>query len=129
MSASPILLVEDDPDIQELLRLFLELEGFRVNSATNGLEALDYLKEGNPACVILLDLMMPIMNGYEFLNEFYSDSSKKFGEIPIIVISAATDIEPVARKRGIPFVKKPIDLDVLLTTIGGSCSATATPEL
>lgn len=120
MSAPIILLVEDDPDIQESLRLFLELEGFTVESAHNGAEAFAYLLAKRPASVILLDLMMPIMNGYEFLEKaqaFGTPEAESVCGIPIVVLSAATDLERVARERDVRFVKKPIDLDRLLEVI------------
>lgn len=118
----PILLVEDDPDIQENLCLFLELEGYRVQSAFNGQQALDYLRAAQPASLILLDLMMPVMDGYEFLDAFFAHQPKAFGGFPLIVISAVPEVARIARERGLSFIKKPIDLEKLLTEIGSRCA-------
>lgn len=117
LNTRPILLIEDDPDIQGLLRLFLEGEGFSVQSAYNGLEALEYLKAGKKASAILLDLMMPVMDGYEFLEEMSSESYQSFRDIPVIVLSAAADIEKAAQVQALEFVRKPIQLDQLLQAL------------
>lgn len=112
-----ILLVEDDIDIQDNLRLFLEMENFEVESVTNGKLALELMqKEGRPR-LILLDLMMPIMNGYEMLAEMKKINLFKDNPSPIILLSAATDIEETARLQVTKFIRKPIALDKLLLTI------------
>lgn len=112
-----ILLVEDDIDIQDNLRLFLEMENFEVESVTNGKQALELMqKEGRPR-LILLDLMMPIMNGYEMLAEMKKINLFKDNPSPIILLSAATDIEETARLQVTKFIRKPIALDKLLLTI------------
>lgn len=112
-----ILLIEDDIDIQDNLRLFLEMENFEVESVTNGKQALELMqKEGRPR-LILLDLMMPIMNGYEMLAEMKKINLFKDNPSPIILLSAATDIEETARLQVTKFIRKPIALDKLLLTI------------
>lgn len=112
-----ILLVEDDLDIQDNLKAFLEMENFDVTSVTNGKQAIELLqKEGKPS-LILLDLMMPIMNGYEMLAEMKKCDLYQKNPIPIILLSAATDIEETARSQVVKFVRKPILLDQLLLTI------------
>ena len=113
-----ILLVEDDVDIQENLRTYLELEGFSVDSAFNGKEAFAFLEKmesGKEPSVILLDLMMPVMTGYEFLGKIRLENS--FPSIPIIVLSAAPDLEQAARARVARFIRKPFTLESLVTTI------------
>ena len=117
MTSDPILIVEDDKDIQENLKLFLELEGYAVHGVFNGQEALDYLRAENPARLILLDLMMPVMSGYEFLNYFKAPESIQFSHTPIVLLSASNDLEKTAQAAQIKFVKKPIDLDILMSTI------------
>ena len=121
MSTNPILLVEDDPDIQENLKLFLELEGYQVQTASNGQEALTYLQAKNPALLILLDLMMPVMNGYEFLEKFHEEKTKSLEDIPIILVSAANNVEQTAKKYQLPYVEKPINLELLLEKINSFC--------
>ena len=70
-----ILVVDDDPDIRDSLREVLEDEGYEVACVGNGREALDHLKTANPRpCVILLDLMMPVMDGWQFRKEQKQDA-------------------------------------------------------
>ncbi|MES2802095.1 MAG: response regulator [Bdellovibrionota bacterium] len=112
-----ILLIEDDIDIQDNLKAFLEMENFEVEAADNGKQAIELLqKEGRPR-LILLDLMMPIMNGYEMLAEMKKQNLFQDQPIPIILLSAATDIEETAREQVVKFIRKPIALDKLLLTI------------
>lgn len=112
-----ILLIEDDVDIQDNLKAFLEMENFEVAAVANGKQAIELMqKEGKPS-LILLDLMMPIMNGYEMLAEMKKRNLFQNNPVPIILLSAATDIEETARDQVVKFVRKPIALDKLLTTI------------
>lgn len=112
-----ILLVEDDIDIQDNLKAFLEMENFEVASVANGKQAIDLMqKEGRPR-LILLDLMMPVMNGYEMLAEIKKTELFKENPVSVILLSAATDIEETARQQVATFIRKPIALDKLLMTI------------
>lgn len=77
-----ILVVEDDEDIVELLRLYLENEGFKIHTAKNGVEALSILRKYTFDLAVI-DIMMPIMNGYELVKEV-----RNFSNIPIIILSA-----------------------------------------
>jgi two-component system, chemotaxis family, chemotaxis protein CheY len=109
----PVLVVEDDKGIREVLQMALELDGYEVVSAKNGQEALDYLDKGRLPQLILLDLMMPVMNGWEFLERV--DESPAYKKLPVIIVSAycekARDLKCVA------FYEKPMDLDSLLSQI------------
>jgi DNA-binding response OmpR family regulator len=80
-----ILLVEDDPEQRNLLRAVLEAKGFRVDEAENGKKGLDKISK-NPPDVILLDLMMPEMDGFEFLNKLRANP--EWASMPVIVVSA-----------------------------------------
>lgn len=112
-----VLVVEDDRDIRESLKLVLEMEGFHVSAATNGREALDMLERLDRPCVILLDLMMPVMNGWEFLQHMQSDTV--IATIPVVVVSA---IAERARARPIAaYVKKPVDINVLIQLVERYC--------
>ena len=113
-----VLLIEDDQDIQENLKTYLEFEGFVVDSAFHGKEALAYLasmKEGAEPVVMLLDLMMPVMTGYEFLAKIQEQNS--YPSIPIIILSAAPDLDRAARARVARFIQKPFTLDHLVNAI------------
>jgi CheY-like chemotaxis protein len=85
--AASVMIVEDDRDTREMLGRFLELEGFDVRTAENGQKALEVLRSDGPTCVILLDLMMPVMNGWQFREAQASDP--RFSQIPVIVVTAA----------------------------------------
>ena len=113
-SAGLIMLIEDDQDIRETMVEVLEMENYSVVSATHGREALAILDGPSPLpSVILLDLMMPVMNGWEFLNE--RSTRPKLKDIPVIIVSAAGDKAKTAVCDA--FIKKPVELDVLFDTI------------
>ena len=83
--ASSILVVDDDPNLVRLMSKFLKLEGFAPVPAANGEEALTYLRGGGDASVILLDLRMPVMDGWAFRREQRRDPG--LADIPIVVLS------------------------------------------
>lgn len=113
-----ILIVEDDLDTREMLGRFLELEGYAVETASNGRQALDRLEEGARACVILLDLMMPVMDGWQFRREQVRNEA--LASIPVIVVSAAGR-ERLQQVRADGYLAKPVDLDELLHQIRQFC--------
>lgn len=117
MACKTILLVEDDDDIRSTLQEVLELEGYSVVPAAHGQEAFDRLDEIERPCLILLDLMMPVMNGWEFLEQ--QKKHAKFSSIPVLVVSAAGEKARTAPAQG--FVKKPIEVDGLLELIKKYC--------
>ena len=115
-----VLIVDDDFEIRETLGQILEDEGYAVAGAANGMEALSFLRADNHPCVILLDLMMPVMNGWQFATEQKRDPG--LAKIPVVVISAVGDAEQKARTLGaVEVLRKPIDLDQLLATVGRYC--------
>jgi CheY-like chemotaxis protein len=83
--ASSVLVVDDDPNLVRLMIKFLKLEGFAPVGAGNGEEALAYLRSGGDASVILLDLRMPVMDGWTFRREQRGDPG--LADIPIVVLS------------------------------------------
>lgn len=109
-----ILVIEDNIDIQESLKATLELEGYNVFTADNGKEAIDHLEKIPTPCLILLDLMMPVMNGWEFVEEF--QKIDKYSNIPIILLSAYSE-----RAKDIPLIKeifsKPMNFKILLERV------------
>ena len=113
-----VMVVEDDYAIRETLRELLEEEGYRVTQAANGAEALARLRdtEGRPS-LILLDLMMPVMDGWEFRSAIARDP--KLASIPVIVISADHSLDTkVAGMRVNGWLAKPFELGQLLDAIG-----------
>ena len=117
-SMAAVLLVEDNDDVREMMALALQLDGHAVRTAANGREALDLLKGGLSPCLILLDLMMPVMNGWELRTVLKQDP--ELCEIPIVVISAVT-AELAQRLHDTEYVPKPVDIDRLLEKVCGYC--------
>ena len=112
-----ILVVEDDRDIRDSVVEILEDEGYAVSDAGGGQEALDRLASG-PARpdLILLDLMMPGMNGFQFREEQLK--SEEYGQIPVVIITAdSTAQERVGPLQAAAFLRKPIKIQPLLNTI------------
>lgn len=111
-----ILFVEDDADIRDTLADVLEEDGYTVKSAGNGQEALDLLHGGLRPSLILLDLMMPIMNGWQFRAAQIKEPD--LAAIPVVVVSAGANIEQsAAGLAATGFVKKPVVLEQLLTAV------------
>jgi CheY-like chemotaxis protein len=81
-----VLVVDDDYSVQDAIKDVLEDEGYEVSLAANGLEALKELRRGGSPCVILLDLMMPVMNGWEFRREQLEDDG--LAAIPTVLLTA-----------------------------------------
>lgn len=110
-----ILVVEDDNSIRELLVEFLESEGYTVASAHNGLEGINFLKVSIPD-LILVDLMMPVMDGYAFRTEQLKHELWK--HIPTVVMSAEANAREKMKKFNVTaFLSKPVELDTILQTV------------
>lgn len=101
-----------------MLGRFLELEGFHVETAANGRQALERLGSGIGASVIVLDLMMPVMDGWQFRLEQIRDAS--LSHIPVIVVSAAGR-DRIEKIKAEAYLSKPVDLDELLERITQYC--------
>ena len=121
---SHVMVVEDDQDTREVVKVLLELDGNGVTEAVDGFEALDRirtLRRQNPKqpCVVVLDLMMPRCSGLEFRRHQLSDPA--IADIPVIVLSAVADqlalddLQPFAR------VAKPFDPEQLLEVVRRAC--------
>jgi CheY-like chemotaxis protein len=108
-----VLIVDDDVDIREILAETLVETGFEVTTACNGLEALAAVRrmKVRPA-VILLDLMMPVMDGYGFLEQRGSDPA--LASIPIAIVTAGHGIDRVRLGDDVPILCKPFDVPQLL---------------
>jgi len=119
---SGVLIVEDDPAIQATLADVLEDEGYSVSVARNGREALDALRARptSPPCLILLDLMMPNMNGAEFRSEQVKDET--LSAIPVILLTADRQSDRAREELNVAAaLRKPPDLDALLSLIRRYC--------
>ncbi len=120
MGARTIFIIEDDRDTREMLGKFLELEGYEVETAANGQQALERLAQGATACVIVLDLMMPVMDGWQFRRMQVEDA--RLAKIPTIIVSAAGH-ERMAHINADAYLAKPIDMDELLSRLSEFCPA------
>jgi two-component system chemotaxis response regulator CheY len=121
-----VLIVDDDPDTRELLQLTLSAEGYDVAFAANGREALNHLRSHAETCVILLDLMLPVMDGAHFRTAQLHDRSLAW--IPVFLMPGAPDADRRAREMGARLLlKKPLDLDEAQQALRsvGCCQARA----
>jgi two-component system chemotaxis response regulator CheY len=115
-----ILIVDDDPDIREALSQALEVEGYRVSTALNGRDAWEKLHSGPAPSLILLDLMMPIMNGAEFLVALRADAA--FRDLPVVLVSAFDSVAAAHAHQSQCHLAKPVDLDTLIETVARFCA-------
>jgi CheY-like chemotaxis protein len=119
------MVVEDDPSIREVVSQILQLEGYTVHCAENGKQALERLKELPYPVLILLDLMMPVMNGWQFLEARKKNSV--LAELPVVVVSAVGD---QARNAGATeVIRKPPDIDSLLEVVHHHCRPARLPAV
>ncbi|RZA04373.1 MAG: response regulator [Proteobacteria bacterium] len=112
-TSKTILVVEDDLDVRDVIKLALETEGYYVREADNGLDALTSLETGLVPDLILLDLDMPELNGQEFMNVL--GKSIALISIPILVVSAAATEDALFGARA--WIKKPLQLPELLAVV------------
>lgn len=113
----PILLVEDEPSLREILAHVLEQEGYRVVTAANGQEALQLVQREAPALVIT-DLMMPVLDGHELLERL----DILLPSTPVVVLSELERPRLRVRLNVIRVMRKPVTLDALLQVVGGVVS-------
>jgi len=108
-----VLVVEDDPATREALVVFLRHEGYPAESVNDGQQALARLRDKKPPSLVLLDLMLPVMDGFEFRVQQLQDP--QIAAIPVIVFSSGGDLgEKVARLRVDGCLTKPVDPEALL---------------
>jgi DNA-binding response OmpR family regulator len=119
-----ILVVDDDPDIREVLEALLEGEGFEVVTANNGEEGLEAIKKENPDMMIL-DLLMPVMDGFAVCKQLQDPRMSRWNGMPVLILTSVR--EEVSQRRyeletGLSlnvddYVEKPIDPDVVLDRV------------
>ena len=121
-----VLIVEDDPDVREMLASLLSLEGFYAIGAEDGLEALHLLRTvrhraPETPCLVLLDLKMPRLGGHEFRRAQLGDPI--VCSVPVAVMSGAVDLEARAQALGaVASVPKPIDVELLMDVVRKYCA-------
>ncbi len=122
MECPKIFVVEDDRSIREILVQILKLEVYGVESFDNGKKAIDRLYQTPEPCLILLDMMMSVMNGEEFMEHFHKLPATIL-PIPVFLVSATSN-KSESKKMGCKgFVKKPVDLDALLIIVKRFCES------
>jgi CheY-like chemotaxis protein len=122
MSKPSVLIVEDDVDVREALVFFLQGEGYDVVEAGHGAEALQRLQEDTGVGLILLDLMMPVMNGWEFRAAQTQDP--RLAAIPVVIITADHSAAKKAADAGAAgCLLKPVELTDLLGYVGRYCGS------
>ncbi|HYD48673.1 MAG TPA: response regulator [Terriglobales bacterium] len=123
-SAKPVLLVDDDTQVLESLAVLLELHGYPVATASDGEKALDLMRSGVHPCLIVLDLMMPNKDGYQFREEQTQDQA--IADIPVVVCSAILDVEGATEGLGAEhYLSKPVDISALLALVDKYCPTDA----
>ena len=111
-----VLVVEDDVGIREAIGSILEDEGYEVALAENGEHALELLSDLERPCLLLVDLIMPKMNGWELMKAL--SKNDRLATIPVVVMSAASRPACGEAQR---VMKKPIDLDIMLRIVREHC--------
>jgi CheY-like chemotaxis protein len=117
-NSTTILVVEDQSQVAFLIGAVLDKAGYSHNHVANGQEAIKLLKDGLKADLILLDIVMPVMDGYEVLDALKADET--FKDIPVVMLSGledATDVMKAVKKGALDYCTKPIDPDDLLSTL------------
>jgi two-component system, chemotaxis family, chemotaxis protein CheY len=118
-----VLVVDDDGDIRDALCLVLRHSGYKVLAATNGQEALSRLRADGPIHLILLDMMMPVMDGWGFRKS--QPEGPAFVQIPVVVLTGDGRASAKAAAIGAAgYLKKPVDLGDLLEVVAQHCGPT-----
>jgi CheY-like chemotaxis protein len=115
--ARKILLVEDDPHLRAQMTTLLEDEGYSVMAANNGADALLILWHQDPPDLVLLDLMMPLMSGWELSQQLSADP--RLAKMPLLILSGMADAREAALLRVPPqnFLRKPFQTEDLLAAV------------
>jgi CheY-like chemotaxis protein len=124
MSDDYVLVIDDDADLRESIGMMLEVAGHSFTLANDGLDGLQRLRTGRPPCVVLLDLMMPRMSGFELRSLMKADP--QLSAIPVIVVTGAG---PLADRRAAELdaeiLRKPVEVQVLLDAVNRRCNRAA----
>ena len=113
-----VLVVDDDPDIREtLVEVFID-EGYQVDAAVDGVQAMMFLRSGAP-CVVILDLLMPNMSGTEVYGLMQRDAA--LCTIPVVISTS----DPTRAPAGSTVMRKPVDLERMVDLVRRLCSAAA----
>ena len=118
--SSMVLLVEDNEDLRRDLAFLIKHYGFEVETARHGKEALEKLNDLGPPCLIILDLMMPVMDGWELRAKLLEDVT--LAKVPVVLLSGVADLRNEASSlEAIAYLAKPVDLQKLCRIIQAHC--------
>ena len=113
-----VLVVEDEADLREMMREALELNGYEVVTAKEGQEALEAIAQIEHLCLVLLDLLMPGMNGWDFFDKMRA--RPELAGVPVVVHSSVPSRAPAGVTR---VLQKPLEFDRLLSVVREFCAA------
>ena len=117
----PVLVVEDHPDVREMVRVFLQMDGFAVCAAEDGVAALECLADNKP-CLILLDVNMPRMDGIAFGRQLRRHPDPDLAGTPIILLTATSDAQAAATAvDAVEVILKPISFDKVVSAVEQHC--------
>src|SRR3954468_15250280 len=115
-----VLIVEDDDEVRPMMEVMLAVEGYQTMVAANGQEELDQLAVRRPS-LILLDIEMPVMDGYKFRAIQLQDP--RLAEVPVICLSAGECKDAIERQTGVPCLSKPATVAAVLAAVRTVCGA------
>lgn len=119
MDCKTILIVEDDEIIREALQQLLQYQGYEAHTAIHGKEALEKLPTLPQPALLLMDLMMPVMNGWELLGALRQDARWK--ALPVVILSAGGEAHELLSDPYVRFLKKPLRMNSLLQLVRSFC--------
>lgn len=117
-----VLVIEDEKELREMMCEALELNGYAVVTANEGQEALEAIERIEHLCLVLLDLLMPGMNGWDFFDKMRA--RPELADVPVVVHSSVPSRAPAGVAR---VLQKPLELDRLLSVVQEFCAASAVP--
>lgn len=120
-----VVVIDDDADVRDVVVFALESDGHKVEAFENGEEGLNALLESKdaPPGIIMVDYLMPQMDGLSFIHELRTKHDERFSDVPIAIMSAIGDLDQsVSRKEKIILFQKPMDLEDLLRLVREHCS-------
>jgi CheY-like chemotaxis protein len=112
-----VLVVEDEPELREAMATTFRHQGHRVAAAADGQQALELLRDGHLPAVVVLDLLMPVLNGFQFLETARRD--QRLRSVPVVAITSSEQDLPFGAQA---IMRKPADMDALLEMIASHCA-------
>ena len=113
-----VLVVDDDSAVRRMILLLLRSDGYETEAAKDGAEALALMRHRRP-CLVLLDMNMPVVDGWEFRKQQLEDPA--LADVPVVCITGMVHPEDVERILGVPCLRKPVDFPSLLRSVEKFC--------